>query len=73
MTHIPNLSAAGHRTLYLGEVHDHLAALAVELDISLPERDELVRGKPGSEARSAQEIEYINEALAIIVAAVQAL
>ncbi len=73
MTHIPNLSKAGHRVMYLTEVNDHLAALAVELNISLLSRDELVTGKPGSTGRDAQEIEYISESLALIVAAVQAL
>jgi hypothetical protein len=59
--------------MYLTEVNDHLAALAVELNISLLSRDELVTGKPGSTGRDAQEIEYISESLALIVAAVQAL
>jgi hypothetical protein len=73
MTHIPNLSKAGHRVMYLQQVQLHLAALAVELDISLPAHDQIVVGKPGSTGRDAQEIEYISESLALIVAAVAAL
>jgi hypothetical protein len=72
MTHIKNLSWQGHETMYLQQVQLHLAALAVELDLSLPSR-ELVTGKPGSTGRDAQEIEYISESLALIVAAVAAL
>ncbi len=73
MTHIKNLSWQGHETMYLHEAQLHLAALAAELDISLSAHDQIVVGKPGSNARSAQEIEYISESLALIVAAVAAL
>jgi hypothetical protein len=59
--------------MYLYEAQLHLAALAAELDISLLAHDQIVVGKPGSTGRDAQEIEYISESLALIVAAVQAL
>ncbi len=73
MTHIKNLSWQGHETMYLYEAQLHLAALAVDLDISLPAHDQVVVGKPGSQGRSAQEIQFISESLALIVAAVAAL
>jgi hypothetical protein len=59
--------------MYLQQVQLHLAALAAELDLSLPGHDSLVQGKSGSNARSAQEIQFISESLALIVAAVEAL